>query len=188
MCKDPPSLLPWIIDSSYVTLRRSTPVGLDQIAGPLCLGSKQSPDINVPVHQVCESDKYLQWTNIVNCFYTPTILFVKWGILLLYRRVFVVYKGSLLDWSTQILIFVVFGFEVAAIFIKIWKCVPREKIWDEHLDGHCVNFAGFMISSGVFNTATDIIILFLPIKAVWNLQMSTKTKFGVVSIFTIGLT
>ena len=93
-----------------------------------------------------------------------------------------------MDWSTQFLIFVVFGFEIAGMFIKIWECVPREKMWDKSIDGHCVDFAAFMISSGVFNTATDVIILFLPIKAVWGLQMTAKAKLGIISIFTIGLT
>ncbi|KAL6713695.1 hypothetical protein ACLMJK_009160 [Lecanora helva] len=98
------------------------------------------------------------------------------------------YKNSLMDWTTQILIFVVFGFEIAGMIIKIWECVPRASMWDENLEGRCVNFAVFMISSGVFNTVTDIVILFLPIKAVWSLHMSTKAKLGIISIFTIGLT
>ena len=129
-----------------------------------------------------------QWTNIVNCFYSPTITFVKVGILLLYRRIFVIYKGSFMDLSNRLLIFVVFSFEIAAMIIKIWQCVPREHIWNKSINGHCVNVATFMICSGVFNTVTDVIILFLPVKAVWGLQMSTKAKLGIISIFTIGLT
>ena len=124
----------------------------------------------------------------MNAIYSPTILFVKVGILLLYRRIFVVYRGGILDWTTRFLIFIVFGFEIAGMIIKIWECVPRARMWDKSLDGRCVNFSAFMISSGVFNTLTDIIILLLPIKAVWNLQMTPKAKFGIVSIFTIGLT
>ena len=42
-------------------------------------------------------------------------------------------------------------------------------------------------TSGCFNTITDFLILFLPIKAVWDLNMSKQKKLIVVLVFTFGL-
>ena len=48
--------------------------------------------------------------------------------------------------------------------------------------------ATFFNASGLLNTITDFIMLLIPTKAVWKLQMALKQKIGVVLIFTIGLT
>jgi hypothetical protein len=41
--------------------------------------------------------------------------------------------------------------------------------------------------SGLFNTVTDFIIVLLPVKAVWTLNMRLKNKIMVVLAFTFGL-
>ena len=42
-------------------------------------------------------------------------------------------------------------------------------------------------ASGLFNTITDLIIVLLPVKAVWNMKMEKKRKITVVLVFTFGL-
>ena len=79
-------------------------------------------------------------------------------------------------------------FYIATTLVKIWECTPREKIWNKIVQGDCVNIATLLNTSGLFNTITDILILLVPVKAVWNLQMRKKKKLGVVLIFTVGLT
>ncbi len=72
--------------------------------------------------------------------------------------------------------------------MKIWECNPREKIWDKSVPGTCVDLPLLLIISGISNTVTDMIILVIPVKAVWNLQLVQKKKIGIILVFTIGLT
>lgn len=79
-------------------------------------------------------------------------------------------------------------FYLATFLVKIWECNPRERIWDRSIPGKCVNVSSLLNVSGLFNTLTDIMILLIPIKSVWNLNMTTKRKVGVVAAFTVGFT
>ena len=70
---------------------------------------------------------------------------------------------------------------------KIWECTPRERIWNKSIQGTCVNIPRLLNTSGMFNTISDVLILLVPIKAVWNLHMNKTRKIGVVLVFTVGL-
>ncbi|KAL9602062.1 MAG: hypothetical protein Q9219_002058 [cf. Caloplaca sp. 3 TL-2023] len=78
------------------------------------------------------------------------------------------------------------GFYVATTLVKVWECIPRERIWNKDVQGHCISVSSLLNTSGIFNSATDIMILLVPIKSVWRLQMSTARKVGVAAIFTVG--
>ena len=78
-------------------------------------------------------------------------------------------------------------FYFAITVVKIWECTPRERIWDSSVEGTCVD-AGMVLSvSGVFNTVSDVLILLIPVKSVWNLHTSTKKKIDICLVFAIGL-
>lgn len=79
------------------------------------------------------------------------------------------------------------GFYIATTFVKIWQCTPRARIWDNTIPGNCVSISDLFNTSGVFNTLTDVVILLIPVKAIWNLQMDGKRKLGVVLVFSVGL-
>ena len=81
---------------------------------------------------------------------------------------------------------VLIGFYVSTMLVKIWQCNPRERIWNKSVPGHCIEVPILYITSGLFNTLTDVIILLVPVKLVWNLQTRTKKKVGVVAVFTVG--
>ncbi len=64
---------------------------------------------------------------------------------------------------------------------------PREKIWNKSVPGKCIQMAWILNISGGFNTATDYLILLLPIHAVRKLQLNRTKKVIVVLAFTFGL-
>lgn len=70
--------------------------------------------------------------------------------------------------------------------MKIWECSPRARIWDESVEGNCVNIPILLSTSGLFNTITDVLILLVPVKSVWNLNMERSLKIKIVGIFTVG--
>ncbi|KAI4218973.1 MAG: hypothetical protein LQ349_008498 [Xanthoria aureola] len=126
------------------------------------------------------------WFNVASIEYAPVILDTKVAILLLYRRVFLPHRGGIFDWILRVFIGVLVGFYLATTLVKIWECNPREKIWNTSIPGRCVNVSSLLNTSGLFNSITDVMILLVPVKFVWNLQLSRRQKVGVVAVFTIG--
>ncbi|KAK8080919.1 hypothetical protein PG997_008737 [Apiospora hydei] len=128
-----------------------------------------------------------QWFNVVSIHYGVTICFVKLTILWLYRRVFSPARHGPFDVGIVSLIVFLVGFYVATNVAKIWQCVPREKIWVTSLSGSCISISTLLNVSGIVNTVSDFVILLLPIKAVWNLNLVARKKITVVLVFTFGL-
>lgn len=112
---------------------------------------------------------------------------MKLTILWLYRRVFSPARHGRFDVGIVALIVFVVGFYVATNLAKVFQCTPREKIWISNLPGRCLDISTLLDVSGIVNTATDCVILLLPIKAVWNLKMGARKKITVVAVFTFGL-
>ena len=114
------------------------------------------------------------------------MLCTKVAILLLYRRVFSAFRKSALDLAIRIFIAVLVLFYVATFFVKVWLCVPRARIWDKSIPGTCLDTPSVLNTNGVVNVVTDTIILLIPTKAVWNLQLDKKRKAGVILVFSVG--
>lgn len=116
------------------------------------------------------------------------MLCTKLAILLLYRRIFMPHKLTLFDRATRVFMAVLCAFYIASTIAKIWECTPRSKIWDKEIPGRCVDRSKLFTSSGIFNTVTDVIILLIPVKVVWKLQIDKKRKLGIILVFTVGST
>ena len=72
--------------------------------------------------------------------------------------------------------------------VIIWACSPREKIWNPLItEGHCLQDDIAVLFACLFNIASDVAILALPARSVWRLQIPRRKKFGIVSLFAIGL-
>ncbi|KAI1814029.1 hypothetical protein GGS20DRAFT_550281 [Poronia punctata] len=128
------------------------------------------------------------WFNVASIHYGITIGIAKISILCMYRRVFSPIRWSLFDMAIVFLIVLLALFYTATSIVKIWECVPRDKIFNNNIPGHCIDTPMLLNVSGLFNTITDFIILLLPTNAVWNMSMEVKKKVIVVLVFTFGLT
>ena len=115
------------------------------------------------------------------------ICVTKLAILALYRRVFSPRRFSPFDITIVVLIVIIVLFYGSTSFVKIFECNPRSRIFDKSIPGTCVDTSTLLNTSGCFNTLTDFLILFLPVKAVWDLNMSKQKKIIVVLVFTFGL-
>jgi hypothetical protein len=82
--------------------------------------------------------------------------------------------GVSLAWFTA-------GFVVAFVY-----CIPLDKFWHPFKPGRCLDFNLFYLLIGVFETVIDIVILILPVRATFNVQLPLKTKLLVSSIFLLG--
>ncbi|KAK6063966.1 integral membrane protein [Seiridium cupressi] len=127
------------------------------------------------------------WFNVASIHYGITICIAKLAVLYLYRRVFSPHRWSPFDISIVFMIVLLILFYTAFNIVKIWECVLREKIFNPNIPGSCVDTPTLLNVSGIFNTVTDFIILLLPVKAVWKMNIKAKEKITVILAFTFGL-
>ena len=128
-----------------------------------------------------------KFTNITSIFYAPLIFITKLSILLQYISIFVPTHRSQLFYWIYALIWTNFLFYLADMLVEIFQCVPRSKIWDPTIPGHCVNVNIVFITTAVVNVISDWSILLLPLGCVWELQMSTRRKLIISAVFATGL-
>ncbi|PQE22322.1 integral membrane protein [Rutstroemia sp. NJR-2017a WRK4] len=129
----------------------------------------------------------LFWFNITSIEYGIEIMFTKLTILCIYRRVFVPHRWSKFDIILRVFEAILITFYFAISCVKIWECNPRARIWNKALPGTCIDVSKLLNTSGLFNFITDVLILLVPVKSVWNLKMAKKRKLQVVLIFTFGM-
>ncbi|MCJ1235723.1 hypothetical protein MMC14_003694 [Varicellaria rhodocarpa] len=75
-----------------------------------------------------------------------------------------------------------------ALFVEVlFQCMPIDTQWNPQPGGQCHSAEIILISSGVINMVGDIIVLTLPIKRVWSLNISRGQKIAISTLFLMGL-
>ena len=67
-----------------------------------------------------------------------------------------------------------------------FQCSPIGKAWLLELPGHCIDPLSYILGLHSMDLFLDIVILALPVSAVWRLQMSLAKKVSVAGIFLLG--
>ncbi|KAI2462845.1 hypothetical protein F4781DRAFT_438050 [Annulohypoxylon bovei var. microspora] len=135
-----------------------------------------------------QSMQALYWFNVTSIVYGIAMCITKLTVLWYYRRIFSPSRQRPFDISIVCLIVILILFYGSTTIAKIWECIPRAKIWDhDNIQGSCISIAALLDTSGLFNTLTDVVILLLPVKAVWKMNLKLKKKMIVVGVFTFGL-
>jgi len=117
-----------------------------------------------------------QVTYAGSLLYAFNITAIKISILLLYQRVFPTPRFVL---ATRIVGGFVVAWWIVVVIIQIFSCSPIAGFWDISVASKCVDPAHFYIAVAVPNILTDIIMLCLPLRMVWGLQMSQAQKIQV---------
>ncbi|KAL4799321.1 hypothetical protein BDV19DRAFT_295706 [Aspergillus venezuelensis] len=122
--------------------------------------------------------------HIVNItFFSLVITFTKLSLVLLYNRVFPIFRW--LQITSYIIGAVVIAYSIAVILVASLLCVPLSALWSD-TPGRCANPALAFGLLAAINVTTDIAILALPIKPVWSTQMSKQRKVQLLVIFLLG--
>ncbi len=121
--------------------------------------------------------------------YGITVFILKLSILLQYKKIFTpAQKRNVMYWGIHLVIWLNFAFYFAITFAEIFLCKPRQKYWNVLITtGHCFNRNAANIAAGAVNSFSDFVILLLPQRVIWKLQMPLKRKLGVSAIFLVGL-
>lgn len=73
------------------------------------------------------------------------------------------------------------------VFLLIFTCVPRRKIWDTTVTGRCLDWRIVLISGNIVTFISDVIIWVIPHNIIWRLQLKRSKKWGLSALFTIGV-
>ncbi|GKZ95726.1 hypothetical protein AnigIFM59636_009734 [Aspergillus niger] len=80
----------------------------------------------------------------------------------------------------------VFEYAVSLAGVVCVVCIPLEKLWNPTIPGGCIDLAKFYYGLQIPNIVTDAVILALPLKHVWNLQVPRAQKIMLTGIFCLG--
>ena len=109
---------------------------------------------------------------------------VKLSILCFYIRIF----GTDRNICKLVIIFgvIVILWALHIVLETFLICRPLAMNWDATVKGHCGNRNVMFVFAGASNMVTDLMVLLLPVRTIWHLNMPMLRRLGVISIFCLG--
>ena len=129
----------------------------------------------------------LQLYAMIDIVYSLAVFLVKLSILLLYRRLFSVYRTlhRLIILGYVVVTFVMVS-TIANSIARLQVCGDvRKSLTEPFCSGVNVNIS--VLTSASLNTLTDFCVLAIPIKRVVNMKVARARKLGLLFIFVSGL-
>ena len=116
--------------------------------------------------------------------WTVAVFLVKISILLLYVRIF-----GRLRWmrvSCWIMGAYTTAWAIMVVVVCFTQCQPLALIWDKTIEGTCIDSWLFFVIGSSLNTFGDLVLLVLPLPAVWGLQLGKFQRVSLMGIFLLG--
>jgi hypothetical protein len=76
---------------------------------------------------------------------------------------------------------------ISILIAEALSCRPAKHLWEPWVAGVCFNKRALDLASAYFNLVADFLILLLPQRIIWSLQMSQHKKLKVSLIFSAGI-
>lgn len=89
--------------------------------------------------------------------------------------------------ATRIVGGVIAAWWIALIIVQVFSCDPIHGYWDPSIPSDCVNAARYYTAIAIPNILTDVVLLALPIRMVWRLQLRLGPKIGLSIAFSTGI-
>ncbi|KAI1486360.1 hypothetical protein F5X96DRAFT_655427 [Biscogniauxia mediterranea] len=118
-----------------------------------------------------------------------TICLIKAAILIEWDRIFVP-RGvrNYFFWTSRVILAIHVLFHLSWITAENLGCTPYRKIWDETIaEGTCIDQKLLYTPAAIVNLITNFVVLLLPQKVIWDLQLSPRNKIGVSVVFAVGI-
>lgn len=128
---------------------------------------------------------YLKYIYVYSVFYWTIIPLVEVSILIFYRRVFF---PSSFRWISAILIAICTGWFIAGIIIEIGYPGYSIDYWfpgSAHTHWN-LDYLKFWLVMGIIEVTLEVIILILPIRELYHLQLSAEKRMLCSLIFAMG--
>ncbi|GAM91551.1 hypothetical protein ANO11243_096030 [Dothideomycetidae sp. 11243] len=115
--------------------------------------------------------------------YFVAVCFSKLALLLVFARVF---TRGFERVCTYIVIAIVVATAISDVAASFAECIPLKKVWEPTVAGHCFSVTKFVQYGTLPNAISDFIMLLLPLRTVWKLQMPLRDKIGILATFMTG--
>ncbi|KAF2844992.1 hypothetical protein T440DRAFT_409009 [Plenodomus tracheiphilus IPT5] len=139
---------------------------------------KHKRDLSVDELRTC-----LKFFWIAQTPYKIVVCLNKTSVILLYKRIFITRH---FQWLCYAALAIVVGSGVATTFATIFQCVPLERSWNKAIEGTCIDSSKFWLANAVLNISTDVLVLALPIREIFKLQLKLQEKIMVYGLFFLG--
>jgi hypothetical protein len=80
----------------------------------------------------------------------------------------------------------VVAYGLAATIATILQCAPIARAWDKSIPGACFDITAFWYANAGYTITTDLILLVLPMRVIWGLQLRAMQKVAVLMVFALG--
>jgi len=125
----------------------------------------------------------MQLTFSFTLIYIWALAALKLSQLALYLRVF----AQELQWHVYIVGTTIIVWAVVFNFLFLFLCKPIAQQWTVNRTGKCMDQILLLKMLILTNMVTDLMVVALPVRCVWNLHMRKTEKFAVLSCFGLGL-
>lgn len=86
------------------------------------------------------------------------------------------------------LLAITLAYSLLGAFAFLIVCRPIKKYWELTLPyGSCIDQREIWLATAAINSATDIIMVFLPVFLMWNVPIPKRTKIGVSALLMTGV-
>ncbi|KAK0656953.1 hypothetical protein B0T16DRAFT_452461 [Cercophora newfieldiana] len=118
-------------------------------------------------------------------FYFTCVLFIKASVLAMYLRIF---PTRFIKIGVYVLGTYVVLLWVASIFVVIFQCTPVQKAYNPYIkEGWCLSIVSWFLGAAIPNIISEILILILPTREIWKLQVPRPQKLAICGVFAVGL-
>ncbi|KAH8788026.1 hypothetical protein F5883DRAFT_400793 [Diaporthe sp. PMI_573] len=130
-------------------------------------------------------EKITLWLFVEELWYMVTHWTIKMTFLIFYIRLSPNRKFRITCFATM-------GLNTAFMIINwllaLLQCIPLDAYFhpEAHPDAKCIDKGVLLLGPSILNVITDVIILVLPIRTVWNLNMSRRKKIAVTGVLGFG--
>ncbi|OJJ77766.1 hypothetical protein ASPBRDRAFT_37015 [Aspergillus brasiliensis CBS 101740] len=125
---------------------------------------------------------------ILMLFYNLGLAFFKLSCLALYIRMFGVHRW--IRHMSYIVGVMVIAWVLANELVLAFRCHPIDLAWTgtaEQQAKSCVSQSNIFIAQSAPTIFFDLLILIMPIRVVWGLQLQSAQKIGAILVFSLGL-
>ncbi|KAI6251406.1 hypothetical protein HI914_01031 [Erysiphe necator] len=126
---------------------------------------------------------------LIKPFYALQFLYIvvqvlaKISLLLIYQRI---YPSSKFQLICTIGIAFVATHGLAFIFTIFFQCKPIRSSWDPSMNRNCLSAPAIGFAGAGFSIVEDLVIIFLPLPQLLQLQIRTAQKVALIFMFSIG--
>lgn len=113
--------------------------------------------------------------------------FVKLSVILLLGRLFAGHASPHFRCYLRLVHSFLFLWTIASVLGVVFQCGSVQRSWDPLAKEGCSYRYRRMIVTTALNTFTDVILLSVPLRPMWQLSLPAKQKLAVGGVFVVGI-